>query len=131
MVRLSARPVIWRATVSGFALTTEPITYLKWRAICGGNAGAHQEKGDNDVNENAQELLAAAEEAKQAIAARITELRTTIAQCNEELVTLGAKRVRKVKAEGKKPKTEGKRGRPKGSKNKPVPVPDPAPVSEE
>ena len=61
---------------------------------------------------NAAELLAAREQANQNIQARIEELRGIIASANEELVALGAKRVRKPKAEGKK------RGRPVGSRNR-------------
>ena len=65
---------------------------------------------------NAQELLASVEAAKQAVVDRIAELRTNRAAIDEELTALGAKRVRKPKAEGKK------RGRPAGSRNKPAPV---------
>ena len=60
----------------------------------------------------AEQLLDAVKQAKEAIAARIEALRLTITQCNEELAALCAKRVRKPKAEGKK------RGRPAGSKNR-------------
>ena len=68
---------------------------------------------------NAQELLAAVEQAKQIIVDRIAELRAQRAAIDEELVALGAKRLRKSKAEGKK------RGRPAGSRNrKPEVVPN-------
>ena len=67
---------------------------------------------------NAAELLASVEAAKQAVVDRIAELRTNRTAIDEELAALGAKRVRKPKAEVKK------RGRPAGSKNRPAPVPE-------
>ena len=67
---------------------------------------------------NAQELLASVEAAKQAVVDRIAELRANRAAIDEELTALGAKRVRKPKAEGKK------RGRPVGSRNRRTEVPE-------
>jgi hypothetical protein len=66
---------------------------------------------------NAQELLAAVEQAKQSVTDRIAELRAQQLTIGEELAALGAKRLRK-KAEKKGP------GRPRGSKNKPKPAPE-------
>ena len=71
---------------------------------------------------NAQELLAAVEQAKQIIVDRIAELRAQRTAIDEELTALGAKRVRKPKVEGKK------RGRPAGSRNQPKAAPAPAEV---
>ena len=67
---------------------------------------------------NAAELLASVEAAKQAVVDRIAELRGQRTAIDEELADLGAKRLRKPKAE-KKP-----RGRPLGSTNKPKPAPE-------
>ena len=71
---------------------------------------------------NAAELLSQVEAAKQAVIDRIAELRGQRTAIDEELAALGAKRLRKPKAEGKK------RGRPAGSRNQPKAAPAPAEV---